>query len=203
MLTHRRILVLFAHPDLARSRVNRRLLEAVSDLDGVTVHDLYEAYPDLDIDVAHEQSLLAAHDAVVLQHPFYWYSTPAILKQWQDLVLAHGWAYGRGGTALVGKILLQVVTAGGSEASYQREGHNRFTIRELLAPVEQTARLCGMIYLPPYVVHGTHGLGTEAVREHVGQYRAVLDALRDGTLDLEAAQAVDGLHGRLGAVIRR
>ena len=203
MSTLRRVLVLFAHPDLARSRVNRRLLEAASGLDGVTVHDLYEAYPDLDIDVGREQSLLVAHDAVILQHPFYWYSTPAILKQWQDLVLAHGWAYGRGGTALVGKVLLLALTAGGSETSYRREGHNRFTIRELLAPLEQTARLCGMVYLPPYVVHGTHGLGDDAIRDHAARYRDLLGALRDGTLDLEAAQTMDGLHGRLDAVIRR
>jgi glutathione-regulated potassium-efflux system ancillary protein KefG len=203
MPTRRRVLVLFAHPDLARSRVNRRLLEAVSDLDGVTMHDLYEVYPDLDIDVAREQALLTDHDAVVLQHPFYWYSTPAILKQWQDLVLAHGWAYGRGGTALAGKLLLQVLTAGGSKASYRREGHNRFTIRELLAPVEQTARLCGMDYLPPYVVHGTHGLGSEAIREHAGRYRALMIALRDGALDLDAVRGAERLDGVLDAVIRR
>ncbi len=203
MPTRRRVLVLFAHPDLARSRVNRRLLEAVSDLDGVTMHDLYEAYPDLEIDVAREQSLLVDHEVVILQHPFYWYSTPAILKQWQDLVLSHGWAYGRGGTALVGKLLLQVLTAGGSEASYRREGHNRFTIRELLAPFEQTAHLCGMVYLPPYVVHGTHGLGSKAIREHAGRYRALMIALRDGALDLDAVRGAERLDGVLDAVIRR
>jgi len=203
MPTSRRVLLLFAHPDPARSRVNRRLLEAATGLNEVTVHDLYQAYPDLDIDVAKEQSLLVEHDAVVLQHPFYWYSTPAILKQWQDLVLTHGWAYGHGGTALAGKVFLQVLTAGGSEASYRREGHNRFTIRELLAPLEQTARLCGMVYLPPYVVHGTHGLDAGAIRDHAVRYRELLTALRDGTLDLDAAQTLDGLHDGLGALVRR
>ena len=67
-----RILVLFAHPALEKSRVNRRLVQAVRDLDGVTLHDLYEAYPDLDIDVAREQELLTLHDVIVFQHPFYW-----------------------------------------------------------------------------------------------------------------------------------
>jgi len=50
----RRVLVLFAHPVLERSRVNRRLLDAVKDLDGVTVHDLYETYPTMSIDVRRE-----------------------------------------------------------------------------------------------------------------------------------------------------
>jgi glutathione-regulated potassium-efflux system ancillary protein KefG len=80
----RRVLILFAHPVLERSRVNRRLLEAVKDLDGVTIQDLYEAYPTLAIDVQREQDLLLAHDVIVFQHPFYWYSVPAILKEWQD-----------------------------------------------------------------------------------------------------------------------
>ncbi len=158
------ILILFAHPAIRRSRVNRRLLEKVRDLDGVTVNDLYEAYPDLDIDVDREQRLLEEHDVVVFQHPFYWYSTPAILKEWQDLVLEHGWAYGLDGHALEGKVLLTATTTGGSERAYRRGGSNHFSMRELLAPIEQTARLCGMEYLPPFVVHGTHTLGRERHR---------------------------------------
>ena len=88
----RAVLVLVAHPAMRRSRVNRRLTEAARGLDGVMVNDLYQRYPDFDIDVAREQQLLESHDVVVMQHPFYWYSTPAILKEWQDLVLEHGWA---------------------------------------------------------------------------------------------------------------
>ena len=42
----RRVLILFAHPVLERSRVNRRLLDGVRDLEGVTVHDLYEDVSD-------------------------------------------------------------------------------------------------------------------------------------------------------------
>ena len=83
----RRILVQLAHPVLERSRVNRRLLAAIRALDGVTINDLYEAYPTLAIDVEREQELLLTHDVIVFQHPFYWYSAPAIIKEWQDLVL--------------------------------------------------------------------------------------------------------------------
>ena len=64
-------------------------------MEGVRLHDLYEAYPDFLIDVEAEQALLLEHDVIVFQHPVYWYSSPAILKEWQDLVLEHGFAYGR------------------------------------------------------------------------------------------------------------
>ena len=176
-----RLLVLFAHPALHRSRVQRALAKAARDLEGVTFHDLYDAYPDFDVDVPREQALLAAHDAVVLQHPFYWYSTPPLVKQWFDLVLTHGWAYGAGGTALLGKRVLCAISAGGNEAAYCDEGHNRFSVRQLLAPVEQTARLCGMEFLEPFVVYGTHALGAAEIEAAAAAYAARLAELRAGT----------------------
>jgi len=186
----RNILVLFAHPVLERSRVNRRLVEAAREVEGVTVHDLYEAYPTLAIDVAREQALLLAHDAIIFQHPFYWYSVPAILKEWQDLVLEHGWAYGRGGTQLRGKITLNAISTGGPEQAYQHDGYNRFTIRELLSPWDQTAYLCGMQFLAPFVVHASLRVrGDEDVARYREQYRRLLTALRDDELDLGRAAA--------------
>jgi glutathione-regulated potassium-efflux system ancillary protein KefG len=188
------ILVLFAHPVLERSRVNRRLLEAVRNLDDVRIHDLYEEYPTLAIDVPREQKLLLEHDVIVFQHPFYWYSVPAILKEWQDLVLEHGWAYGEKGHALDGKITFNVITTGGPAAAYRHEGHNRFTIRELLAPWDQTARLCRMRFLAPLTVHASLRMETdEDVRSHAERYRRALVALRDGALDLERAAAAESL----------
>ena len=114
----RRVLVLFAHPVLERSRVNGRLVEAISDLEGVTVHDLYEEYPTLAIDVAREQELLLEHDVDRVPAPVLLVLVPAILKEWQDLVLEHGWAYGHGGTQLRGKITLNAITTGGPAAAY-------------------------------------------------------------------------------------
>lgn len=198
----RRVLILFAHPALHRSRVNRALVRAVRAVDGVTFHDLYELYPDFDVDAAREQELLARHDLLVLQHPLYWYSTPALLKQWIDVVLQHGWAYGARGTALRGKQVLSVVTAGGGEQAYSRDGVNRHTMIELLAPLAQTARLCGMEYLPPYVLHGTHALGDDAIEERADEYRRVVEALRDGRADLDAARTRKYFNHDLGAVLR-
>lgn len=195
------VLILFAHPALEKSRVNRILIQGLDRLDGLTVHDLYEVYPDFDIDVAEEQRLLLDHDVIVLHHPFFWYSGPALLKQWEDLVLEHGWAYGAGGTALVGKKLMTAITTGGRASAYQRDGHNRYTIEELLRPIEQTARLCGMEYLPPFVVHGTHGMTPAETHEHSRDYRRALEALRDGRLDLRAAHRIGRLNEDLDTLV--
>jgi glutathione-regulated potassium-efflux system ancillary protein KefG len=194
----RRILVLFAHPVLERSRVNRRLVDAIRGLSGVTVHDLYEAYPTLAIEVPREQELLREHDVVVFQHPFYWYSTPAILKEWQDLVLEHGWAYGPGGTALRGKITLNAISTGGPAAAYRADGYNRFTVRQLLAPWEQTANLCEMRFLAPFVVHAAlRVVGDEDLGARRDGYRRLIEGLRDERVDLERAQRAQNLSDEL------
>ena len=196
-----KVLILFGHPALRRSRVNRVLVDAVRGLDGVTINDLYENYPELDIDVAREQRLLSGHEIVIFQHPFYWYSTPPIFKEWQDLVLQHGWAYGHEGRALEGKTLLNAITAGGGEEAYRQSGSNSYTVRQLLAPIEQTARLCGMDYLPPFVVHGTHSLGAAEIDRHAADYRRTVEALRDGLFDVDAARGWSRLNRDLDAVI--
>ena len=154
-----RVLVLFAHPALEKSRVHRRLVASVPRDERITFHDLYQAYPEYFLDIDREQELLLAHDVVVFQHPLYWYSAPPLLKQWLDVVLEHGWAYGSEGHALEGKVMLQAISAGGQASAYCEEGYNRWTIRQYLRPFEGTARLCGMRYLPPWVVFGTHRLG--------------------------------------------
>lgn len=197
----RRILVIFCHPQAHRSRVNRPLVESVRDLPGISVHELYERYPDAGIDVPYEQELLATHDTIVLQHPFYWYSTPPLLKEWLDVVLTWGWAYGRGGTALRGKRLMTAITTGGPEDAYLEGVTNRFSLKELLAPMAQTAWLCGMEYLPPFAIHGTHALEPEGVLRATQEYRVVLEALRDRPPLGEKFGAMHRINADLGWIL--
>ena len=171
------ILVLFAHPALEKSRVHNRLVKHIQHIPGVTFHDLYEAYPDFDINIKREQYLLQLHDIIVWQHPFYWYSAPAIIKQWQDLVLEHGWAYGSQGKALSGKKIFNAISSGGPQAVYSKTGRNRFTIPDLLLPFNQTAYLCNMFYLPPFVVCGTHKMQEADIEMYAVQYEQLLVAL--------------------------
>ena len=197
-----KVLLLFAHPSLERSEVNVDLLRASRGVDGVTVVDLYAEYPHYRIDIAREQQRLREHDALVFMFPLYWYSTPALLKEWQDLVLEYGFAYGAGGAALHGKPFLCAVTAGGSEKAYRAEGYNHFTLRELLTPLEQTATLTGMRYLAPFALFGARtALEEGRVQDHVDDWVRVLAALRDGAIDWERAMALPKLKDGLDAVI--
>jgi len=147
-------LVILAHPKIMESRINRRLIEEVRKHPGITVHELYPSYPDWVIDVPREQELLEKHDRIVFQFPLYWYSTPPMLKKWQDDVLTYGWAYGSQGKKLQGKELLIATSIGGRQEVYQAGGKNHFTMSEILRPLHATANMCRMTYLPAFVVDG-------------------------------------------------
>lgn len=156
------IALIYAHPYAEQSLANRELLAATDDLSFVARRSLYDLYPDFDIDVEAEQRVLASADLIVLQHPIYWYSTPALLKLWIDDVLALGWAYGEGGTALVGKSVQWVVTTGGDFRAYSPEGPHGHPFDVFIAPMRQTVRFCGMHWLAPLIVHDAHNQ-----RDHV------------------------------------
>ena len=178
-MTPASILILLAHPDLSSSRATRCLVEQAQELPNVTVHDLYALYPGFAIDVKQEQALLVAADLIVFQHPLYWYSSPALLKEWQDRVLEYGFAFGSSGTALHGKDFFSAITTGGSREAYEAGGYNNYTISEFLRPFQQTANLCGMRHQAPFVVHsaltvdmpGSPCTTDEELAEHARRYR--------------------------------
>ena len=189
-----KVLIQFAHPMYEKSRVHKLLTKHVKHVSGVTFNDLYELYPDLDIDVEREQQLLLQHDIIIFQHPFYWYSCPAVIKQWLDLVLEHNWAYGSKGKALAGKKMGNAISCGGPATAYQQNGYNRFTIRQLLAPFDQTAHLCNMEYLPPFVVHGTFKMHEADLEMHAVQYEELLIALTQNRVQAHELERVNYLN---------
>lgn len=127
------------------------------------------------IDVKREQALCEEHDIIIFQHPFYWYSTPAIMKEWLDLVLEYAWAYGSEGKALQDKLFFQAITTGGDASTYQKDGYNEFTLSELTAPYRATAKLCNMTWLPSFTVTVVHrGLAEDKVQNYSEDYRRTI-----------------------------
>ncbi len=183
-----RVLVLFAHPAQRKSSINVAMASGASQLDGVTFVDLYAEYPRFSIDVDREQSRLVEHDVIIFQFPVFWYSTPALLKQWQDLVLEFGFAYGPQANKLAGKFAMSCITTGGSRSDYSEDGGNRRQIEHFLYPLEQTATLCGMEYLPPFVLHSANHIDGVSAQHHIEAYPRLIASLRDDRFDVEGAR---------------
>ncbi|MFK0004699.1 NAD(P)H-dependent oxidoreductase [Paenarthrobacter sp. NPDC090522] len=175
-MTSHRTLIIVAHPNLADSRANAARLTEIGNLESVTVHDLYRAYPEFSIDVAHEQQLLREHDTVILQFPLCWYSVTPLVKAWFDAVLTYGFAFTLDGSAsqLHGKKAWLAVSVGSTLDTYTAEGVARRSLEEYLAPVRQTLEFCQFDYQG---VHAVYGMMLNPSDEHL-----LLDAKEYGML---------------------
>ncbi|MGX9354655.1 NAD(P)H-dependent oxidoreductase [Roseobacteraceae bacterium S113] len=183
-----KLLIYYAHPGHRFSHVNAAMATAAQGIEGPTFVDLYADYPRHQINVDREQARLLDHDVILFQFPLFWYSTPSLIKEWQDLVLEHGFAYGTGGDKLAGKTMMLALTAAGSQEAYSHEGYQNFPLRSFLTPLEQTARLCKMRFPAPYVLHSALAAPEAGdVPPHVAGYTRLIDAILAGTYDFDAA----------------
>lgn len=168
--------VLVFHPNLSSSNVNATLANALPE--EIEVRNMYALYPDFKIDVATEKAVLEASDRIVLQFPMYWYSSPALLKQWEDDVLEYGWAYGSNGDALHGKELIIAVSPGAN--NYDRDDFAKYHVTELLRPFQATSRLIGTKFIKPFITVGASSISNEASQK---QAQAYVDYLTNDNLE--------------------
>ncbi|MCJ8148773.1 NAD(P)H-dependent oxidoreductase [Shinella sedimenti] len=173
-------LILLFHPDLNRSRANAALSTAAARLPHVEVVDMQAVCKDGGIDADREVARLLAADRIVLQFPIQWYSTPPLLKAWQDAVLTRMFymAYESEGRLLEGKPLLVAATAGNVPEAYAPAGANRFTMDELLRPLEATAHRCGLHWQPPFLLFRADKLDDLALHGAASDYAALLETWR-------------------------
>lgn len=175
-------LVLLFHRDLATSKANAAFATAARALRGVEVVDMQARYPDGRIDMATdaagEAARLLAADRIVLQFPIQWYSTPALLKTWQDSVLTRMY-YVKAkteGDLLAGTPLMVVATAGNVPEAYGRGGQNHYTVDEILTPLKATAHRCGLPWHAPHLTFTADRLAPEALEAAARSYVAALRA---------------------------
>lgn len=165
------ITVIHAHPYPRHSKTNKVLTEAISTLPDVNIRSLYDLYPDFHIDVKTEQKALMDAGTIILQHPLYWYHTPALVAQWFEKVLSFGWAYGDHVQALKDKRFLWATTTGGNAESYSSSGDNHFSMEQIATPIQQTALFCGMQWLPPFITHDAGNLSDDQLLMISESYR--------------------------------
>lgn len=172
-------LILLFHPDLSRSKANAALAAAAAGLPDTEVVDMQAVYPDgidLSRDGEREAARLLAAPRIVLQFPIQWYSTPPLLKAWQDAVLTRMFylAYEAEGRVLEGTPLMLAATAGNVQDAYRPGGRNMFEITTLFAPLRATAHRCGLRWSPPFVIHEADKLPPDALKAAAEAYVARL-----------------------------
>ncbi len=184
-----RALVVFADASLHRSRISRRIADALAGLPGVQVQDLYQLYPDFYIDVRRERELLKAAPLVVFVFHLGWYAMPALLKEWFDSVFKPAWAAAKPGR-LAGKRAFAAVACASSALDYRPGGLHGRPLADYLAPLAQSATACGMDWLAPHVFYEADAVDGGAAGRHADALRALLARLA-GLAD-EARGGADG-----------
>ncbi|RAX56788.1 NAD(P)H dehydrogenase [Helicobacter monodelphidis] len=142
-------LLIFSHTYFKDSKVNKALLESAKDIQGLEIHNLNTLYPNGKIDKEAEITLLKNADKIIFQFPLFWFSTPSLLKEWQDEVLT-GIAYGADSKMLKGKKFQIITTLGGAESSY--DGHHGYDMKTLLSPLQSAFSYMGCEVLEPYCI---------------------------------------------------
>ncbi len=152
-------LMILAHPRIEESIGNKIISELTNKEDDVEIRHLNSLYPDFKIDIKAEQEAMENADTIIFQYPLYWYSTPAILKEWIDQVFEYGFAFGTG-AKLTGKKVIVSVTIGSGKKDYPQE-----VIDKMLFPFQGLAAYCKMNYVGEVLSNNINNYTPEAAEK--------------------------------------
>ncbi len=149
--------MILAHPKLEESIGNKFISKSISKQPNVTVRHLDKLYPDFKIDIKAEQEALLNADVIVFQYPLFWYSTPAILKEWIDQVMQYGFAFGKDSYGLADKKIIVSFTIGSPVKLYPKE-----VIEKITFPLKGLAEYCNVEYGGAIFCNDINGYSDEA-----------------------------------------
>ena len=141
-------LIIVAHPDVKGSMSQQFFLSGLEQEKEVTIHQLYDSYPEGKIDMGKEIERVLSHDRIIFQFPLYWYSAPSLLKEWQDVVLSGIASNDSYMKRVAGKEFGIVVSIGAKETSYQAGGSVGLSLSELMKPYQAMATYFGLDFMP-------------------------------------------------------
>ncbi|MGU3373312.1 NAD(P)H-dependent oxidoreductase [Chryseobacterium sp. M5A1_1a] len=129
----KKTLVVFAHPYLEHSNSNVELINFYVRHQHYTLRDLYEEYPDFHIAAFRERKRLANYERFVFQFPLIWFGMPPLLRLWIDEVFDRDWLQPGNVNPLENKEVYILVTTGGKERSFSKEGTYQYSVDELIS----------------------------------------------------------------------
>ncbi|PAF45011.1 NAD(P)H-dependent oxidoreductase [Helicobacter sp. 11S02596-1] len=166
-------LILLAHPNIAESRINKTLISGIQNNPDIAICDLYATYPDGKINADKQIALLKAYERIVFQFPLFWFSTPSLLKEYQDVVFS-AILYGSEPKMLAGKIFQIITSAGSPEEKYRPDGRNQKSLEDILLPLQMATKYLGMQTQSVFCTYNATGI-TDAGLEQASQaYKKLL-----------------------------
>lgn len=167
----KKILLLSCHPDIQKSFGNKALLNAVKDLEGVTIMDIYKE----EFTVDTYRKAFDEADILLFQFPFYWGSAPSMLKKWSDEIFIQL----IDNMAGKGKKIMVALTAGAAKSEFCSTGYNLYPVETLVSPYHLQANFSGMGWLPPFAIYDMENPDRkeQSAAEGAVEYRRLLTKL--------------------------
>ncbi|PAF47075.1 hypothetical protein BKH46_04970 [Helicobacter sp. 12S02634-8] len=166
-------LILLAHPNLANSTINKTLTQSITNAPHITLHDLYATYPQGKIDAEKEIALLTDHQHIVFEFPLFWFSSPSLLKEYQDVVFS-AILYSPKPKLLEGKTFQVITSAGSPKEKYHSNGRNQKSLDEILLPFMLAASYLGMTPKPIFCVYNAMGITESELKAAKESYQKLL-----------------------------
>ncbi|TOP86014.1 NAD(P)H-dependent oxidoreductase [Vibrio parahaemolyticus] len=170
-------LVIVSHPYQSNSNTIKALEQVALNTPDVTVRNLESLYGNnvTGFDIAEEQAECELADRIIYLFPIHWFNLTPMLKAYLNEVWTYGWAFGPEGTALKGKEMLVVASAGATEKTYSAQGLIQSTIQEVLTPMKASARYVGMSYQEPIAFYEAMGASSEQMDSFKTKLMSVLN----------------------------
>lgn len=159
----KKTLVIFAHPYLEHSNSNRELINFYERHQHYTFHDLYEEYPDFYIAAFRERKRLKNYQRIIFQFPIIWFGIPPLLRLWIDEVFDREWLENEAENPFLNKEVYIIVTTGGKQHSFQKEGRYQFSIEDLISGLLVSLKVLGADVKEIRCVYQSHKLSKKEI----------------------------------------
>lgn len=160
----KKTLVIFAHPYFEYSSANVELIKAYENAENVYFKDLYEEYPDFHIPAFRERKRIREFERLVFHFPLIWFGIPPLLKLWIDEVFDMTWNP-EVNHPLQNKDAVIIVTIGGKEENYTKNGLYETTISELLKSLTLSLKVNNIEITDFIIIYDADDLEENSLKE--------------------------------------
>lgn len=171
----KKTLVLFAHPYFEHSTTNVELIKAYQNNPNVIFRDLYEDYPDFHIQPFRERKRIVDFDRIIFHYPMIWFGMPPLLKLWLEEVFDMKWLNEGFPNPLAGKECAIVVTVGGNEESYSKNGRYKVSLTDLTLGLKLSIESNDMLLKDELYIYQADDLKIYEIKPFTNQLKKILD----------------------------
>ena len=171
----KKTLVIFTHPYLEYSNSNRELINFYERHLHFTFRDLYDECPDFHIAAFRERKRIKNYDRIIFHFPIIWFGMPPLLRLWIDEVFDRTWLKENEENPLQGKEVFFLVTTGGKEKSFQKNGTYNYTIDELISGLIVSLKVFGAKIKDIMVVYEVEKLSKKEIISHKQKFVELLN----------------------------